>query len=101
MQQSSNAIEERFWHALKGVRDRLAEHNLACSERVEEAEAAARGDGARFGEASQELARVRRELADLEEARERLPFEAYRANMDGDAELEAQLRKRHQEIKPE
>ncbi|MDP9481565.1 MAG: hypothetical protein M3R38_38870, partial [Actinomycetota bacterium] len=33
--------------------------------------------------------------------RDRLPFEAYKANLDGDVELEAQLRERHQEIKPE
>ncbi len=101
MQQGSDAnVEERFGHAVEEVRNLLDEHGRLCSERVEEAEAAARGDVVRFGEVCEELARGRRELASIEEEREELPFEAYRASMDGDVELEAQLRKRHQEIKP-
>ncbi len=101
MQQGSDVnVEERFGHAVEEVRTVLNEYQRSCAERGEEAEEKARGDVGRFAEVCEELGRVRRELAGLEEECERLPFEAYRANMDGDAELEARLRTRHQEIKP-
>ncbi len=102
MQQGSEEnIGERFAHALAEVRSIIDEYEELGTERVRAAEETARSDIARFGEVSEQLERERRELAELEEERERLPFEAFRANMDGDAEREAQLRKRHREIKPE
>ncbi len=102
MQQSSEVgTEERFGHALEEVRSIIDEHDRLCTEQVEAAEELAQGDRARFGEASGELAQARRELTELEEERNRLPFEAYRANLDGDIEREEALRSRHQEIKPE
>ncbi|MDP9485018.1 MAG: hypothetical protein M3Q49_04355 [Actinomycetota bacterium] len=102
MQQSTSAnIEQRFGHAVEEVQNILAEHEKTCAERVQAAEGKGQGDRARFAEVCEELARGRRELTALVEERERLPFEAFRANMDGDVELEAQLRKRHQEINPE
>lgn len=102
MQQSSEVnIEERFGHALAEVRNILDEHEISCAERVRAAEAKAQGDIDRFDEASEQLARARRELAALERERERLPLQAYTAGLDGDIEREEALRKRHQEIKPE
>ncbi len=101
MQQGSESIEERFGHALREVRSIIDEHEELCTERVQAAEAAAQGDISRFGEASGELAQARRDLSVLEEEREGLPFAAYRASMDGDAEREREIKKRYQEIKPE
>ncbi len=102
MQQSSNAnVQERVWYAVGEVRSLLTEYERCCAEQVGEAEETARSDRARFAEVCEQLTRERRELAALEEERERLPFAAYRASMDGAVELEAQLRKRHREIKPE
>ncbi len=92
---------ERFADAVEEVRNILAEHEKMCAERVQAAEGKAQDDRARFAEASEELAQARRELSALSAERDRLPFEAYKANLDGDVELEAQLRERHQEIKPE
>ncbi len=101
MQQSSEVnIEQRFVHAIEEVQSLLAEHERHCAEQVAAAEEKAQSDTARFGKVCEELARGRRELTDLEEEREGLPFAAYRASMDGDAERERELKKRHQEIKP-
>ncbi|MDP9488112.1 MAG: hypothetical protein M3Q49_20375 [Actinomycetota bacterium] len=102
MQQSSEVnISERFGRALGEVRSIIDEHEELCTERVREAEAAAQGDISRFGEASGELAQARRELSALEEEREGLPFMAFRANLDGDAEREEALRARYASIAPE
>ena len=102
MQQGSDVnVEERFGQVVEEARNLLDEHERWCAARVAAAEEAAQGEVARFEEASEQLARERRELADLEAERARLPFEAFRANMDGDGERESELRKRHREIKPE
>ena len=104
MKQQSSAktldVEERFGRAIEQARDIIGEHARLYAERVAAAEEAVQSDIARFEEASEQLTRERRKLADLEEERERLPFEAFRANMDGDSERESELRKRHREIKP-
>ncbi len=92
---------ERFADAVEEVRNILAEHEKMCAERVQAAEGKAQADISRFAAAAEELAQARRELAALAEERERLPFEAYRASMDGDAEREEALRARYQEIAPE
>lgn len=102
MKQSSYAsVEERFEHVVEEARNLLKEHERRCAERVRAAEETAQGDVARFKEAAEKLPRERQRLADLEAERERLPFEAFRANMEGDGERESELRKRHREIKPE
>ncbi len=101
MQQGSENIEERFGHALAEVRSIIDEHEISCAERVRAAEEKARGDRARFAEASEKLARGRRELTALVEERERLPFEAYRAKLDGDTALEGELQTRYASITPE
>ena len=103
MQQGSNAndVEERFGQVVEEARNLLDEHERWCAEWVAAAEEAAEGDIARFGEASEQLTRQRRELADLEGELERLPFEAYRASMGGDTALESELRARYASIAPE
>ena len=103
MQQGSNAndVEERFGQVVEEARNLLDEHERWCAEWVAAAEEAAEGDIARFGEASEQLTRQRRELADLEGELERLPFEAYRASMGGDTALESELRARYASITPE
>ncbi len=102
MQQSSDVnVEERFGHAVEEVRNLLDEHERWCAQRCAAAEAAAQGDITRFEEASEQLADARRKLADLEEERERLPFEAYRASMGGDTALESELKARYASIAPE
>ncbi len=95
-----NNIGQRFGHALDALRTILAEHEKTCAERVQAAEAKAQDDRARFAEASEELAQARRELSALSAERDRLPFEAYAANLDGDAEREATLKARYASIAP-
>ena len=105
MKQQSSAkaldVEERFGRAIEQARDIIGEHARWCAERVAAAEEAAQGDVARFEEASEQLARERRKLADLEEERSQLPFMAYRANLDGDTALESELQARYASITPE
>lgn len=99
MQQSS--VEERFVRVVEEARDIIGEHARSCAERGRAAEEAAQGAINRFAEVSGELAQARRELSALEEEREGLPFMAFRASMDGDAEREEALRARYASIAPE
>ncbi len=94
-------IQQRFVHAIEGVRSIIDEHERHCAEQVAAAEETARGDIARFGEASEELEEGRRKLVALEEERSQLPFAAYRAKLDGDAALEGELQARYASIAPE
>ncbi len=100
--QQNNAVnvEERFGRAVEEVQNILAEHARLCAERVAAAEETAQGDRARFAEASGELAQARRDLSALSAERDRLPFEAYTASMDGESDRESELRARYQEIEP-
>ncbi len=99
--QSSERNIERFGPAVEEVQNILAEYERCCAEQVEEAEAKAQGDVSRFAEVCEQLTRERRKLADLEEERERLPFEAYTAGMGGDSDRESELRARYASITPE
>lgn len=103
MQQQSTSVnvEERFGQLVEEASGLLEEHGRWCAERVRAAEETAQADVARFEEASEQLPRESRRLADLEEERERLPLAAYTANMEGDAARESEFRQRYASIPPE
>ncbi len=101
MQQGSEAVEERFGHAVTEVQSLLDEHERHCAEQVAAAEETAQSDTARFKEVCEELERGRRKLAGLAEQRSQLPFAAYRAKLDGDTALEGELQARYASITPE
>lgn len=85
----------------EAVASRIAELRDRALEEAAEREASLRERIDEFDRLAEELEAKRRRLAELEPDYERLPGEAYRAKLDGDPELEAELAARYEQVAAE
>jgi chromosome segregation ATPase len=97
MAETTQERTERVIGEFRSLVEDLAESGR---ERVDGAERKAAEDVSRYHAATEELDAARREIAALENDREKLPNLAFKANMDEEFEREDELREKYRNTRP-
>jgi DNA repair exonuclease SbcCD ATPase subunit len=92
---------EKVEELLADILPRIEELKAEALAEIEAIRADAAEKVSRYEGAREELDDVEAEISILKAEREELPNKAYRAHLDGEQELEARLKERYQNLRPE